>query len=101
MTDRDRRIQTAINIALYRRNYRRVRDRALAKLSRAYPETYKELLEQEKISDEQLGKKWLDIDGSTEFTDGIYTDSASPDPRGSEEASAGAGSDEGNNGGEA
>lgn len=73
MTDRDRRIQTAINIALYRRNYRRVRDRALAKLSQAYPETYKELLEQERIVDEQMGKKWLDIDGSTDAAMDIRT----------------------------
>jgi hypothetical protein len=73
----------------------------MTRLATAYPETYKELLEQEKIVDEQLGKKWLDIDGSTEFTDGIYTDSTSADPRGSEEASAGTGADEGNNGGEA
>ena len=101
MTDLDKRIKGAKRMAVRQRNYRRARDRAMTRLATAYPETYKELLEQEKIVDEQLGKKWLDIDGSTEFTDGIYTDSASPDPRGSEEASAGAGSDEGNNGGEA
>ena len=47
------------------RNYRRARDRALSRLANAYPETYKELLEQEKVSDEQLGKKWIDIDGTT------------------------------------
>jgi hypothetical protein len=34
-------------------------------LAQAYPETYKELLEQEKVADVQLGKKWVDIDGST------------------------------------
>ncbi len=99
MTDLDKRIKGAKRMAVRQRNYRRARDRAMTRLATAYPETYKELLEQEKISDEQLGKKWLDIDGSTEFVDGIYTDSASPDPRGSEEA--GAGADEGNNGGEA
>ena len=99
MTDVDRRIESAKRNAVGYRNYRRARDRAMRRLSNAYPETYKELLEQEKISDEQLGKKWLDIDGSTELADGIYTDSTSADPRGSEEARAGA--DEGNNGGEA
>jgi hypothetical protein len=99
MTDLDKRIKSAMNAAVRQRNYRRARDRAMRRLSNTYPETYKELLEQEKISDEQLGKKWLDIDGSTSFTDGIYTDSTSSDPRGSEEARAG--TDEGNNGGEA
>lgn len=99
MTDLDRRIASAKRSAVVYRNYRRARERAMTRLAQAYPETYKELLEQEKISDEQLGKKWLDIDGSTEFTDGIYTDSTSADPRGSEEARAT--EDEGNNGGEA
>jgi len=61
----ERRIATAKNMAVRQRNYRRVRDRALTRLANAYPETYKELLEQEKISDEQLGKKWLDLDGNT------------------------------------
>ena len=51
--------------AIHYRNYRRARDRALTRLSQAYPETYKELLELEKASDEQLGKKWLDINGTT------------------------------------
>jgi hypothetical protein len=99
MTDLDKRIKGAMNMAVRQRNYRRARDRAMRRLSNTYPETYKELLEQEKIVDEQLGKKWLDIDGSTELADGIYTDSAGPDTRGSEEARANA--DEGNDGGEA
>lgn len=99
MTDIARRVESAKRSAVVYRNYRRARERAMTRLANAYPETYKELLEQEKISDEQLGKKWLDIDGSTEFTDGIYTNSTSPDPRGSEEARAT--EDEGNNGGEA
>ena len=99
MTDIDRRIATAKRIATGYRNYRRARDRALARLSNHYPETYKELLEQEKISDEQLGKKWLDIDGSTDATDSVYTDTTGAYPRGSQEASRS--EDEGNNGGEA
>jgi hypothetical protein len=99
MTDLDRRIASAKRSAVGYRNYRRARDRAMRRLSNAYPETYKELLEQEKIVDEQLGKKWLDIDGSTELANGIYTNPAGPDPRGSEEARAT--EDEGNNGGEA
>jgi hypothetical protein len=42
-------------------------------LAKAYPETYKELLEQEKVADVQLGKKWVDIDGSTIPTMDIRT----------------------------
>ena len=99
MTDIDRRIATAKRLAIAHRNYRRARDRALARLSNHYPETYKELLEQEKISDEQLGKKWLDIDGSTDATDSVHTDTTGAYPRGSQEASRS--EDEGNNGGEA
>jgi hypothetical protein len=57
--------------AIHYRNYRRVRDRALARLSQAYPETYKELLELEKVNDEANGTKWVGIDGSSSFTVGI------------------------------
>ena len=100
MTDIDRRIATAKRVATGYRNYRRARDRALARLSNHYPETYKELLEQEKISDEQLGKKWLDIDGSTDAIDSVHTDSTGAYPRGEREE-ANSGEDESNNGGEA
>jgi hypothetical protein len=66
MTDEvARRIATANNIAVRRRNYRRARDRALARLANAYPNDYKELLEQERANDERLGKSWLDITGAT------------------------------------
>lgn len=51
--------------AIHYRNYRRVRDRALSRLSQAYPETYKELLELEKVNDQANGTKWVDIDGSS------------------------------------
>jgi hypothetical protein len=57
--------------AIHYRNYRRVRDRALSRLSQAYPETYKELLELEKVSDETTGAKWVDIDGSTNLVVGV------------------------------
>ena len=65
MTEIARRIETAKRQAVQYRNYRRARDRALVRLANAYPETYKELLEQEKVADVELGKKWVDIDGST------------------------------------
>jgi hypothetical protein len=61
----DRRIATAVNMAVRQRNYRRARDRALARLANAYPDDYKELLEQEKANDEAQGRKWIDIDGTT------------------------------------
>jgi hypothetical protein len=57
--------------SIHYRNYRRVRDRALARLSQAYPETYKELLELEKVNDETYGAKWVDIDGSTSLVVGV------------------------------
>jgi hypothetical protein len=59
------RIEGAKRMAVRQRNYRRVRDRALVRLANAYPETYKELLEQEKVADVEMGKKWVDIDGNT------------------------------------
>ena len=57
--------------AIHYRNYRRARDRALVRLSQAYPETYKELLELEKVNDETNGAKWVGIDGSSSFTVGV------------------------------
>jgi hypothetical protein len=95
----NRRIESAKRSAVGYRNYRRARDRAMTRLSNAYPETYKELLEQEKIVDEQMGKKWLDIDGSTDQHMDL---SASSSPSGGGEGDkASTGSDQSNNGGEA
>ena len=62
------RLKTASNRAVYQRNYRRARDRALAKLANLYPNKYKDLLEEEMLADEQMGKKWLDLDGNTSLT---------------------------------
>jgi hypothetical protein len=100
MTDIARRIESAKRSAVVYRNYRRARERAMTRLSNAYPETYKELLEQEKISDEQLGKKWLDIDGSTDAIDSVHTDTTGAYTRGDREEASG-GEDESNDGGEA
>jgi hypothetical protein len=99
MTDTDKRIKGAKRMAVRQRNYRRARDRAMTRLATAYPETYKELLEQEKIVDEQMGKKWLDIDGSTGQSMDLGA-SASP-TGGGEGNQASTGPDEGNDGGEA
>jgi hypothetical protein len=63
--ENDKRLASAAKQAVYYRNYRRARDRALVKLAQAYPDTYKELLEKEKVSDEQEGKAWIDLNGTT------------------------------------
>ena len=63
--DNEKRLASAAKQAVYYRNYRRARDRALVKLAQAYPEAYKELLEKEKVSDEQEGKTWVDLNGTT------------------------------------
>ena len=61
----EQRIETAKAHAVRQRNYRRARDRALARLSRDYPNVYRTYLEEEMATDEQMGKRWLDITGRT------------------------------------
>lgn len=99
MTEIARRIESAKRSAVIYRNYRRARERALTRLSNTYPETYKELLEQEKIVDEQMGKKWLDIDGST--GEPMDLDSSTSSTGRGEGYQASSSADEGNDGGEA
>ena len=95
MGDHSRRMATAARQAVHLRNYRRARDRALAKLSHLYPETYKQLLGIEKAIDEQEGKSWIDLNGSsrmassTSTSNGYLTDTKETD------------SNTSNNGGEA
>lgn len=92
-----RRIATANNMAVRQRNYRRARDRALARLANAYPDDYKELLEQERANDELMGKRWLDIAGNTITSQlGTRADSSTTQARSSNE-----GENEGDRGGEA
>jgi hypothetical protein len=81
MTETDRRIASAKKQAVSYRNYRRARDRALSRLANAYPDTYKQLLEEEKAFDEQQGKKWVDIDGSTNPVVDIRTSTSTPGSR--------------------
>lgn len=74
------RIEGAMRMAVRQRNYRRVRDRALARLANAYPELYKEYLEQEKANDEQQGKKWVDLNGPSAATNmGVRSDATATD----------------------
>ena len=68
-----RRLETATRKAVRDRNYRRARDRALVRLAQLYPDTYKQLLEIEKAFDEQEGKRWLDINGTTNLSVGTHT----------------------------
>ena len=68
MSKTERRIETAKAQAVRRRNYRRARDRALARLSKDYPNVYRNYLEEEIEADEKMGKKWLDISGNTRST---------------------------------
>jgi hypothetical protein len=92
----ERRMKAAANQAVSYRNYRRARDRALTKLSQLYPDAYKELLEREKANDEAQGRKWIDIDGTTNAP--IASVSAGQFTAGQ---SSNLSTNQGNNGGEA
>jgi len=65
LSNTERRIETAKAQAVRQRNYRRARDRALARLGNDYPNVYRAYLEEEMKADDQMGKKWLDISGNT------------------------------------
>jgi hypothetical protein len=96
----EKRIELAKRQLVSQRNYRRIRDRALAKLANTYPEEYYHLLQRERERDEEMGKRWLDITGTTNSGQSIesYKDiiegSTYTDPDND-------GANEGNNGGEA
>lgn len=55
--------ESAERRAVYQRNYRRARDRALARLSRDYPNVYHEYLYEELEADEKMGNNWISISG--------------------------------------
>ena len=61
----NRRLETAIKMAVRQRNYQRVRARALARLSQAHPDEYKKLFEEEKKNDHTQGKTWIDLTSNT------------------------------------
>jgi hypothetical protein len=98
MDEITRRTQTATRKAIRDRNYRRARDRALVRLAHLYPDTYKQLLEMEKIEDEKQGKTWISIDGSTVISVGIHTRATGADDLA---YTSNAGENKGNNGGKA
>jgi hypothetical protein len=94
----ERRLKAAAGQAVSYRNYRRARDRALTKLATAHFEHYKELLEKEKAFDEQMGKKWLDINGTTAAS---LLDTQSNTESNTTPEAGNPGANEGDNGGEA
>jgi hypothetical protein len=69
----DKRKEKAERRAVWLRNYQRARGRALTKLAQQYPDQYKDILEQERLSDEANGKAWLDITGATDNSAGVLT----------------------------
>lgn len=73
MTDEQESKTVSGKQAISYRNYRRARDRALVRLTHAYPDTYRQLLAEEKAFDEVNGKKWVGITGSTNLVVGIHT----------------------------
>ena len=84
--------------AIHYRNYRRARDRALVRLAHLYPDTYKQLLDEQRSFDEQEGKTWI-IDSNSRLTVGIHTRAnAVPDVAGRTDYDR---ENEGYNGGEA
>jgi len=101
MEAENKRLRGAANQAVRQRNYRRARDRALVRLAHLYPDTYKQLLEMEKKTDEQEGKTWLDLDGNTIPVVGVRIRTA--DGRGAPviKDHLNEGTDEGNDGGKA
>ena len=97
----NKRLRGAANQAVRQRNYRRARDRALVRLAHLYPDTYKQLLEMEKKTDEQEGKTWLDLDGNTIPVVGVRV--RTTDSRGTStlKEDVHTGTNQGDNGGEA
>ena len=88
-----------VNHAINYRNYRRARDRALSRLANAYPETYKELLEQEKVNDETTAGQWVPIGDNVTVTVDVRAIGGGEDI--TRESTGNDGQNQGNNGGEA
>ena len=97
----DKRKEKAERRAVWLRNYQRARGRALTKLAQQYPDQYKEILEQERLSDEANGKTWLDITGATDNSAGVLTNTDGYNNTLRSEQADGDKQDEGNDGGEA
>ena len=84
--------------SIHYRNYRRARDKALVRLAHLYPDTYKQLLDEQRSFDEQEGKSWV-IAGDSKLTIAVHTRAnAVPDVAGRTDYES---ADEGDYGGEA
>jgi hypothetical protein len=84
--------------SVHYRNYRRARDKALVRLAHLYPDTYKQLLDEQRKFDEQEGKNWS-VDSDSRLTVNVRT-RANGTPTPSKASSSGR-ENEGYNGGEA
>ena len=58
--------------SIHYRNYRRARDKALVRLAHLYPDTYKQLLDEQRSFDEQEGKSWI-IASDSKLTIAVHT----------------------------
>jgi hypothetical protein len=58
--------------SIHYRNYRRARDKALVRLAHLYPDTYKQLLDEQRSFDEQEGKSWI-INADSRLTIAVNT----------------------------
>jgi hypothetical protein len=84
--------------SIHYRNYRRARDKALVRLAHLYPDTYKQLLDEQRSFDEQEGKSWI-INADSRLTIAVHTRAnAVPDVAGRTDYDS---TDESYNGGEA
>ena len=84
--------------SIHYRNYRRARDKALVRLAHLYPDTYKQLLDEQRSFDEQEGKSWI-INADSRLTIAVHTRAnAVPEVAGRTDYES---SDESYNGGEA
>lgn len=59
-----KRVRSASKQAVYYRNYRRARDRALVRLAQANPAQYAVFLQEERERDKAEGKAWADLAGN-------------------------------------
>jgi hypothetical protein len=85
--------------SIHYRNYRRARDRALVRLAHLYPDDYKQLLVEERKSDDQQGKTWIGVADNTRLT--ITTHTRANSVPAFTSSTSNAGENESYNGGEA
>lgn len=97
MRKTDEHIQSAKRRAIYNRNYRRARERALVRLSKDNPDLYLQYLNEERMRDEEQGKTWVDLD----LDSGLPVRLSSQDKRGSLPEGLSYSQGEGDDGGEA